>query len=568
MAGEFIRRMAIEKLTLCRKAWRAMLLTAAACAALSGGSQAQTTSTIQGTVTDKQGLAVSGAQLKLSGDVIGTSRTTVSDANGAYQFQNLPAGIYTLSVTHAGFATNSLKDLDVTINRTLTLNLQLEVGRVDEVVNVTAELPLLETNSSSTGSTILPQDIGNMPINGRNYLDLLQLVPGVAINRQADLNSDNATPILGERANNTGFLVDGLPNQNELNGGPASQFNQDTIAEFQVITTGYKAEFGHASGGVVNVITKSGSNDIHGLASAYYRSSALNSSNTPGQTAATSIPGQSEPPYLLRWDYDAAVGGAMVKDKAFWFASAEGIHENRQLNFVPPPNTPQFLLNSEEAFNEPTTDREARAFAKFDQVLGNHHLTEQMNYTNVHVNSTNPLSASTSLPSTRTNLGDRNLLLGFSDTVTFGNSGSPFILSLRGQYRDEPTLTSPSHPEAGPNTLFNLFSAYRTFGIFGDQGQFSYGATYTPSTLEQKYGTFGASLAKSINRHTIKFGWDYEHTHVDGVEANLQNDQLFTTEADFEQFGPVNAGFFLLLTVGGLTPQANDIHLRNNYDGF
>jgi hypothetical protein len=568
MASEFIRRMAIKKLTLCRKAWRAMLLTAAACAALSAGSHAQTTSTIQGTVTDKQGLAVSGAQLKLSGDVIGTSRTTVSDANGAYQFQNLPAGIYTLSVTHAGFATNSLKDLDVTINRTLTLNLQLEVGRVDEVVNVTAELPLLETNSSSTGSTIMPQDIGNMPINGRNYLDLLQLVPGVAINRQADLNSDNATPILGERANNTGFLVDGLPNQNELNGGPASQFNQDTIAEFQVITTGYKAEFGHASGGVVNVITKSGSNDIHGLASAYYRSSALNSSNIPGQTAATSIPGQSEPPYLLRWDYDAAAGGAMVKDKAFWFASAEGIHENRQLNFVPPPNTPQFLLNSEEAFNEPTTDREARAFAKFDQVLGNHHLTEQMNYTNVHVNSTNPLSASTSLPSTRTNLGDRNLLLGFSDTVTFGNSGSPFILSLRGQYRDEPTLTSPSHPEAGPNTLFNLFSAYRTFGIFGDQGQFSYGATYTPSTLEQKYGTFGASLAKSINRHTIKFGWDYEHTHVDGVEANLQNDQLFTTQADFEQFGPVNAGFFLLLTVGGLTPQANEIHLRNNYDGF
>ena len=109
MAVEFIRRMAIEKLTLCRKAWRAMLLTAAACAALSGGSHAQTTSTIQGTVTDKQGLAVSGAQLKLSGDVIGTSRTTVSDANGAYQFQNLPAGIYTLSVTHAGFATNSLQ---------------------------------------------------------------------------------------------------------------------------------------------------------------------------------------------------------------------------------------------------------------------------------------------------------------------------------------------------------------------------------------------------------------------------------------------------------------------------
>jgi hypothetical protein len=566
MVGEYFRRIVFGKCTIRRMACCVALLTAAA--VLLPASDAQTTSTIQGTVIDKQGLAISGAQLQLSGDTLGTSRTTASDANGAYEFQNLPAGVYSLTVTRAGFATNALKGLDVTINRTLTLNLQLEVGRVDEVVNVSAELPLLETNSSSTGSTILPQDIGNMPINGRNYLDLLQLVPGVTINRQADLNSDTATPILGERANNTGFLVDGLPNENELAGGPGAQFNQDTIAEFQVITTGYKAEFGHSSGGVVNVLTKSGGNDLHGLASVYHRNSALDSSDITGQTSASSIPGQSEPPYLLRWDYDAAAGGAMIRDKAFWFASAEGIHENRQLNFVPPPNTPQFLLNSEETFNEPTTDREARAFVKFDQVLGNHHLSEQMNYTNVHINSTNPLSASTNLPSTRTNLGDRNLLLGFSDTVTFGDSGSPFILNLRGQYRDEPTLTSPAHPQAGPDTLFNLFSGFNTGGVFGDLGQFSFGALFTQSTLEQKYGTFGASLAKTINRHTIKFGWDYEHTLVDGVEANGQENQLFTTQADFQQFGPVDAGFFLLLTIGGLTPQANDIHLRNNYDGF
>jgi hypothetical protein len=539
-------------------ACRVLLLTAAACMLFLSASHAQTTSTIQGTVADKQGLAIGGAQLRLTGDTIGTTRTTVSDATGAYQFQNLPAGVYTLTVSHAGFTTNAVKDLDVTINRTLTFNLQLEVGRVEEVVNVSAELPLLETNSSSTGSTILPQDIGNMPINGRNYLDLLQLVPGVAINRQADLNSDNATPILGERANNIGFLIDGLPNENELAGGAAAQFNQDTIAEFQVITTGYKAEFGHSSGGVVNVITKSGGNDLHGLASAYHRNSALDSSDIPGKDV----------PYLLRWDYDLAGGGAVIRDKAFWFASAEGIHENRQLNFINPPKTPQFILDKENTFNEPTTDREARAFAKFDQVLGNHHLTEQMNYTNVHVNSTNPLSASTSLPSTRTNLGDRNLLLGFSDTVTFGSPGSPFILSLRGQYRDEPTLASPAHPEAGPNTIFNIFSSFTTGGLFGDVATPNYGATFTASNLDQKYGTFGASLAKNVNRHTFKFGWDFEHTHVDGGEASAQQDQLFATQADYEQFGPIDAGFFLLFTRGGLTPQASQIKLRNNYNGL
>jgi hypothetical protein len=528
---------------------------------------AQTTSTIQGTVTDRQGLPISGADVSVAADTLAVSKKTITDTSGNYSITTLPPGLYTLTVSHAGFSTRVFKDLEITLNRTFNFNASLEVGTVQEKVEVSAEIPLLETSSSSEGTTIVPGQIVDMPLNGRNYLDLMQLVPGVAINRQADLNSDNATPVLGERANNTGFLIDGHSNQNELGGGPAAQFNQDTIAEFQVITTGYKAEFGHASGGVVNVITKSGTNDVHGLASAYHRNNAFDSSD---------IPGRPNVPYLLRWDYDIAGGGAMVRDKAFWFGSAEGIHENRQLNFVPPQSTPQFLINSEETYNEPTTNREARAFVKFDQVLRNHHITEQMNYTNVHVNSTNPLSASTALPSTRTNLGDRNLFLGFSDTVTFG-SASPFILTVRGQYRDEPTLTSPAHPQAGPNTLFNLFSGYSSFsngmasgpyGIFGDQGQFSYGATFTPSTVEQKYGIFGASLAKTASRHSIKFGWDFEHTHVDGVEASLVNDQLFATQADYQQFGPINSGFFLLLTVGGLTPQANQIKLRNNFDGL
>jgi hypothetical protein len=568
MFGELVRQICLHKLFISRVSSCVALLTAAALTVCPPMLRAQTTSTMQGTVTDKQGLAVGGAELKLSGDTIGTSRSTTTDAGGAYAFSNLPAGVYSLTVTHEGFATYAFKDLDVTLNRTLTLNVTLEVGKVTETVNVNTDLPMLETSSSSTGATVLPQDINNMPINGRNYLDLLQLVPGVAIYRQADLNSDNATPILGERANNAGFLIDGQPNENELGGGAAAQFNQDTIAEFQVITTGYKAEFGHSSGGIVNVISKSGTNDLHGLASLYHRNSAFDSSDIPGQTAATSIPGQSEPPYLLRWDYDLAGGGAMVKDKAFWFASAENIHENQQLNFVPPPNTPGFILANEETYNEPTTDNEMRAFAKFDQVLRNNHLTEEMNFTNVHVNSTNPLSLSTSLPSTRTNLGDRNLFLGFGDTVTFGDSANPYILNLRGQYRDESTLTGPAHPQAGPFTLFNLFSSYTTGGVFGDLGQPEYGAEFTPSNIDQKYGIFGASLAKTWKQHTLKFGWDFERTHVDGVEANALENQLFATAADYEQFGPINAGFFTLLTIGGLTPQANDIKLRNNYDGL
>jgi hypothetical protein len=355
----------------------AVLMALLGLLALPHSLRAQTTSTIEGTVMDKQGLAVSGAEVRTEGSTAAVTRSVATDANGAYQIPGLPAGVYKLTVTSNGFTTRVFEGLELTLNRTLNFDVRLEVGRVQERVEISAEIPLLDTTSSSMGATIVPQEIENMPINGRNYLDLLQLVPGVAINRQADANSDNATPILGERANNAGFLIDALPNENELNGGPAAQFNQDTIAEFQVITTGYEAEFGHASGGIVNVITKSGGNDLHGLASVYFRNNVLDSSDIPGKDV----------PYLLRWDYDGAAGGAIIRDKVFWFASAEEIHENRQLNFVIPNNTPQFLIDNENRFNEPTTDRETRLFAKLDQVLGKHHLTEQMNYTNVHVNS-------------------------------------------------------------------------------------------------------------------------------------------------------------------------------------
>jgi hypothetical protein len=521
-------------------------------------SRAQTTSTIAGTVMDKQGLGISGAEVRVEGSTAAASRTVTTEANGAYQIPALPAGVYKMTVTKTGFNTGVYDGLALTLNSTLNFDAKLEVGRIQERVEISAELPLLDTATSSTGATIVPQQIEDMPINGRNYLDLLQLVPGVAINRQADVNSDNTTPVLGERANNTGFLIDGLPNENEVSGGPAAQFNQDTIAEFQVITTGYKAEFGHASGGIVNVITKSGANTLHGLASGFHRNSAFDSSDVP----------HTDVPYLLRWDYDVAAGGAIVKDKFFWFGSAEGIHENRQLNFVNPPGTPDFILATEDSYNQPTTDREVRLFGKLDQVLHNHHFTEAVNYTNSHIGNFNPLSLSTSLPSTRTNLGDRNLLLGFTDTATLGDSANPWILSLRGQYRDEPSSVNPAHPQAGPNTIFNVFSGFDTGLIFGDVATPQYGALYSGSKLDQKYGTFGASLARTFGRHTLKFGWDFERTQVDGTEANALQDQLFATQADYEQFGPIDAGFFLLLTIGGETPQANHIKLRNNYNGL
>ena len=246
-----------------------------------------------------------------------------------------PAGNYTLTITHTGFAQRTFDNVELTLNH-VDARHPLEVGAVQEQVDVVENAQLLNPTSAATGSTITPQQIKEMPTNGRNYLDLMQPVPGVVINRQANVGSDNATAG-ARRAFRQQQLIDGQPNKDTVQGGAASQFNQETIAEFQVLTAGFRAEFGQASGAIVNVITKSGGNEYHGLASIFFRNKIFDSSNSLD-------PNETEAPFLQRWDYSVALGGPIVKDKVFFFGSGERIRENRELNFVPPPNTPQIAL--------------------------------------------------------------------------------------------------------------------------------------------------------------------------------------------------------------------------------
>ena len=427
-------------------------------------AMAQTTiSTIEGTIKDAQDSVVAGAQVVVKSQSLGIERTATSDANGFYRITALPAGNYTLTISHTGFATRTFDNIELTLNRTLRLDIPLEVGAVSEQVDVVENAQLLNPTSAATGSTITPQQIKEMPTNGRNYLDLMQLVPGVVINRQANVGSDNATPVLGERSGNNNFLIDGQPNKDTVQGGAASQFNQETIAEFQVLTAGFRAEFGQASGAIVNVITKSGGNDFHGLASIFFRNNIFDSSNSLD-------PNETEAPFLQRWDYSLALGGPIVKDKVFFFGSAERIRENRELNFVPPPGTPQIALDFENQFDNPSRIFDTRGFFKLDEQLGRHSLSQSVSYTNGNVREFLPLSNATDLPSRRNDLGARHLLLGFSDTVLAGDRSNPWVLTLRGSYRGDTSETRPAHPEAGVGTTFQMFSSNNTGGLFGNLG--------------------------------------------------------------------------------------------------
>ena len=514
---------------------------------------AQTAAEIQGTVRDQQGLPIASAEIVVSAPQLGIESKLTTESDGTYRIVGLSAGTYALTAACQGFTTKVYANLLLTVNRTQRLDITLVVGSLEQRITVSADPPLLETNTSSSGSTILPEQIESMPINGRNYLDLLQLVPGVAINRIVTLNDDNSAPILGERANNAVVLIDGQPIRDEVNGGPAEEFNQDAILEFQVLTSGYKAEFGHGSGGILNVLTKSGSNAWHGSASLFHRNYLLDSSDVPS----------SEVPFLLRWDNSATVSGPLVKDRVFFFGSAERIRESRRSNFHFPSDFPPSLQKQEEQIDKNGQSYETRAFAKLDEQIRRHQLSQEANLTNTH------FTDQGDLPSTRTSQDLRRLMLGFRDTVLFGDQGNPYLLNAYLQFRREPSVRRPAHLEEGlPSTYVNLFSSLTTGALFGDVTQELVGPGFTPLMLDQNYLSSGMNLFKRIGRHDVKFGWELQRTRVDGTEATNIFDLLFATVPDFEQFGLANSGVRTTFTQGGAAADRNRIRLRNAYDGL
>src|SRR5882762_8158479 len=470
---------------------------------------AQTTSVIEGTVRNTLGQSIVGAELMLSGPVLPREIKISSNMTGSYRLSGVQPGVYQLRAAKLGFAAQVYQGLALTVNHVLTFDIVLAVSGPQAEVTISASAPLLETASSASGATILPQQIEQMPINGRNYLDLLQLVPGVAVNRRVDERSDSAVPILGERGGNAIFLIDGMPNSNAVDGGPAAPFDQDSILEFQVLTAGYKAEFGHGSSGVVNVVTRSGTDHWHGRFSLFHRNSVFDSSDVPGRTA----------PFLRRWDPSSNIGGQLLKDRIFFFGSVERIRETRQLNFSFPPGTPDFLQAREVAFDKHSQLFQTRSFFKLDERVGRHRITEQISLSNSHVTGFLPLSQATSLPSTRTDSDSRQLMLGVQDTVTLGNQGNPFVFHAYAQYRGEPALQRSTNAESSSTTLFNLFSSLTTNRVFGDLGQVRFGAGFSPLLIKQKYISAGAHLNKVVGDHDVKFGWDFQQTRVDGVEA-------------------------------------------------
>jgi outer membrane receptor protein involved in Fe transport len=228
----------------------------------------------------------------------------------------------------------------------------------------------------------------------------------------------------------------------------------------------------------------------------------------------------------------------------------------------------QLLLDQEAPFDVPTRTSETRAFMKFDQQVGQHQLTQQFNYTNTELRSFLPLSSAASLPSARNDSDANRLLLAFGDTALLGNASNPYVLTVRAAFRGEDSETVPSQTTLTGATAYTPYDsrcALGTCNIFGNLPTVSFGNQRTASFLDQQYTAINASINKLFGSHDLKFGTNFLRTEADGVDAQLQQNQLFATTEDFERLGAATAGPYLLAVAGGLTARDNEIHLRNNY---
>src|SRR5712691_3175799 len=325
----------MEKTSVGINMFRAVMCTSLVLAAMYS-LRAQTVSgTILGLIQDQQGAVVAKTEVTARNLETGAVRKTNTDDNGTYRIFSVPAGPYEVSASAAGFKTEVRTGIAVTVGSAVSVNFSLTVGAISEQVQVTGEAPQVDASSSTLGGFVNSTTIRELPLNGRDWLQLALLQPGVNANAAQNSNdlsraqrgNGMALYISGGRHTDNAFRIDGISVNDYANGGPGSSLRVnmgvDAIREFSVLTNNYSAEYGRGAGGIVNAITKSGTNQIHGSAYYFHRNSALDARNFFDPLNI---------PAFRRHQYGGALGGPIKKDKTFFFTNYERLSEIKSLS--------------------------------------------------------------------------------------------------------------------------------------------------------------------------------------------------------------------------------------------
>ena len=326
---------------------------------LSPAAVAQSTAVLRGTVTDATGAAVPGAQVVVQNQNTGADRNSVTDDAGLYLVPALPPGKYQITVTKENFQTAVLSDLVLQVSTTVTQNIQLAVGKVSQQVTITAETPVIDNSTVTIGQVVDQKTVQEIPLNGRHFLDLGFLTAGSVT---APANGFLSQPIrgqgsfafntAGQREDTVNIMINGINLNDMVQNQLVFQPSINTVAEFKVDNSVPSAQYGRNSGAIVNIATRSGTNDFHGEAFEFLRNSDLdarNFFNTKGVPQST----------LKRNNFGAALGGPIKKDKAHFFVSYEGLRHRQGLAVN------ALVLNDAQLAAAQTSDAAVKALLPF-----------------------------------------------------------------------------------------------------------------------------------------------------------------------------------------------------------
>jgi len=307
---------------------------------------------LTGTVTDPSGAGVPNAKVTAIDTTKGGQRSVETDEHGFYRLSGLAPSTYKLSVEHTGFQTELVPSLTLTVGQTSILDIHLKLAGLSGQIEVTSELPVVETERGSQANTLTQEDIAQLPIDRRDYLTFTLLTPGVSNSTRLASDQDfrvKSTPqsglsFYGSNGRGNSVTVDG-GEANDDAGGVRLTLSQDAVQEFQVNRSNYSAELGGASGATINIVSKSGTNELHGTLYSYFRNDGLDAADpfartqalAPGQVFDPTQPDSNSSPIknsLSRYQFGGTVGFPIKKDKTFLFVSFEGLHQDAQ-NSVP-----------------------------------------------------------------------------------------------------------------------------------------------------------------------------------------------------------------------------------------
>ena len=471
-----------------------------------------TAADIEGTISDESGAVLPGVTVTVTNNATNQSRTSVTGKDGRYYIGAVQPGTYTMQVELAGFAPQQRKDVRLVIGQLADIHFTLRPGTSEAIV-VSARAPVVDVSETSVSTVVGQEQIDALPTNGRNFLSFTVITPGVTTDRtpQQGASATSGLSFGGQRARSNNIMVDGVDNNDPVVGAVRATFGQEAIQEFQVLTNSYSAEFGKASGGVVNIITRSGTNEMRGNVFEFFRNKSLNSKGHFEQfdVFGNSI-NQDKAPFRQN-QYGFTLGGPIHRDQTFYFVSAELLKTDTS-SFVTIDPTAAAALRTAgfpiDLGNVPYQVDSKAYLAKMDhQWAPAHGLVLRMNYASLMNENIEPFGGITA--KSRGAVQDRkDWALAASQTDTLSQR---WINELRGQYASEDQTIDSLDPNCG-GPCDDVTKGGPTVEIVGvaSAGR----QRFTPQPRKNQRYQAKDTISFFNGTHSVKTGFDYNYIHT------------------------------------------------------